>query len=49
MSYQDRKKIAAGMRTIYAAPSLEAAEIALRDLDTEWGRQNSATGADLRF
>lgn len=39
VSYQDRKKIAAGMRTIYTAPSVEAAEIALKDLDKEWGRQ----------
>jgi putative transposase len=39
VSYQDRKKIAASMRTIYTAPSLEAAEVALTDLDTEWGRQ----------
>jgi putative transposase len=37
VSYQDRKKIAASMRTIYTAPSVEAAEIALADLDTEWG------------
>lgn len=39
VSYQDRKKIAASMRTIYTAPSLEAAQVALTDLDTEWGRQ----------
>jgi len=39
VSYQDRKKIAASMRTIYTAPSLEAAQVALADLDTEWGRQ----------
>jgi putative transposase len=39
VSYQDRKEIAACMRTIYTAPSLEAAEIAFKDLDTEWGGQ----------
>jgi transposase-like protein len=39
VSYSDRKKIAASMRTIYAAPSVEAAEIAPPDLDTEWGHQ----------
>lgn len=39
VSYQDRKKIAAGMRTIYTAPTVEAAELALKDLDGEWGRQ----------
>ena len=39
VSYQDRKKIADGMRTIYTAPTVEAAELALTDLDGEWGRQ----------
>ncbi|MGH3853511.1 MAG: IS256 family transposase [Pseudonocardiaceae bacterium] len=39
VSYQDRKEIAAGMRTIYTAPTVEAAELALTDLDSEWGRQ----------
>ncbi len=36
VSYQDRKKIASGMRTIYTAPRVEAAEIALKDLGKEW-------------
>jgi putative transposase len=39
VSYSDRKHIAASMRTIYTAPTVEAAEIALSDLDTEWGDQ----------
>jgi putative transposase len=39
VSYSDRKKIAASMRTIYTAPSVEAAAIALTDLDTAWGGQ----------
>ena len=39
VSYQDRQKLAAGMRTIYTAPTVEAAELALKDLDTQWGRQ----------
>jgi putative transposase len=39
VSYSDRKHIAASMRTIYTAPSVEAADIALSDLDTEWGDQ----------
>ena len=39
VSYQDRKKIAAGMRSIYTSPTVEAAELALKDLDTQWGRQ----------
>jgi putative transposase len=39
VSYQDRKKIATSMRSIYTAPTVEAAELALKDLDTEWARQ----------
>jgi len=39
VSYQDRKKIAKSMRTIYTAPTVEAAEIAFKDLDTTWGHQ----------
>src|SRR5215207_3363196 len=29
------------MRAIYTAPTVEAAELALKDLDNEWGRQYS--------
>jgi len=39
VSYQDRKKIAQSMRAIYTAPTVEAAELALKDLDTEWGHR----------
>ena len=39
VSYQDRKKIVKSMRTIYAAPAVEATELAFKDLDTECGRQ----------
>jgi len=39
VSYQDRKKITAAMRSIYTAPTAEAAELALNDLDRTWGRQ----------
>jgi transposase-like protein len=39
VSYSDRKKVAAGMRTMYTAPSVEAAEIALKELDQQWGQQ----------
>lgn len=39
VSYQDRKKVAAGMRRIYTAPTLEAAELELKALDTEFGTQ----------
>src|SRR3954467_15929517 len=39
VSYQDRKKIAKSMKTIYTAPTLEAAELALKALDTAWGHR----------
>ncbi|MCA1672117.1 MAG: IS256 family transposase [Actinobacteria bacterium] len=39
VSYQDRKKVAAGMRRIYTAPTLEAAELELKNLDTDFGAQ----------
>jgi putative transposase len=39
VSYSDRKKITAAMKTIYTAPTVEAAELALKDLDQQWGRQ----------
>lgn len=39
VSYQDRKKVAAGMRAIYTAPSVEAAEVELRNLDNDFGKQ----------
>lgn len=39
VSYQNRKKLAEDMRTMYTAPSVEAAEIALRELDRQWGQK----------
>lgn len=39
VSYQDRKKIAKSMKTIYTAPTVEAAELAFKDLDATWGGQ----------
>lgn len=39
VSYGDRKKVAAGMRTLYTAPSLEAAEAAFREFDRDYGTQ----------
>jgi len=39
VSYQDRKKVAAGMRAIYTAPTVEAAELELKNLDTTFGAQ----------
>lgn len=42
ISFGDRQKIAAGMRTIYTAATLEAAQIALTTFDTEFGAQYPA-------
>src|SRR3712207_2548664 len=39
VSYTDRKKIAAGMRVIYTAPSLEAAEVAFAGFKADFGEQ----------
>ena len=39
VSYNDRKKIAAAMREIYTAPTLEAAELALAAFDRTFGTQ----------
>jgi len=36
--YQDRKKAAASLRAIYTAPTLEAAELALKAYQEKWGR-----------
>ena len=36
-SYSDRKKIAAGLRPIYTAVSLDAAQEALDEFEAEWG------------
>lgn len=37
VSFSDRKKITSAMKTIYTAPTVEAAELALKDLDQTWG------------
>jgi putative transposase len=39
VSYSDRKKVAAGMRTVYTAPTLEAAELAFAGFEAEFGEQ----------
>jgi putative transposase len=39
VSYGDRKKVAAAMRSIYTAPTLEAAELALGEFDKQFGAQ----------
>lgn len=39
VSFGDRKKIAAAMREMYTAPTVDAAELALTQFRTEFGRQ----------
>jgi putative transposase len=39
ISYGDRKKVAAAMRVIYTAPTVEAAELALTEFDKQFGTQ----------
>jgi putative transposase len=39
VSYADRKKVAAGMRAIYTAPTLAAAEVAFTSFDADFGEQ----------
>ena len=39
ISYKDRRKTAAAMRQIYTAPNLEAAELALKEFDRDFGAQ----------
>jgi putative transposase len=40
VAYGDRKAVAAGLRTIYTAPTIDAAESALRAFaDSQWGRK----------
>ena len=41
MSWKDRKAVAQGLRSIYTAPTEEAALLALDDFENEWGRQYS--------
>lgn len=37
VSYENRRKVAAGLRPIYTAASVDAAAAALDDFETEWG------------
>ena len=37
ITWNDRKKVAAAMRSIYTAPTLEAAELALKEFDAAYG------------
>ena len=39
VSHADRKKVAAGMRAIYTAPSVEAAEVAFAGFEADFGEQ----------
>ena len=44
VGYQDRKKITAALRPIYAAPTADAAGEALEAFETEWGDRYPAIG-----
>src|SRR5829696_3979102 len=49
VNYQDRKRIAAALRAIYTAPTVEAAETALADFErSELGQRYPATDATWR-
>lgn len=39
VSYQDRKKFCADMRPIYTSPTIDAAELALLELEEKWGKK----------
>lgn len=39
VSYKDRKAFCADMRPIYTSPTVEAAELALLELEEKWGKQ----------
>ena len=41
-SYQDRKKLAASLRPIYTAASVDAAEAAMSDFEAKWGSKYPA-------
>jgi putative transposase len=43
VSYADRKRIAADMRKIYTAGTVEAADLALTEFDKSWGKQYPGT------
>ena len=39
VSYKDRKKVATAMRAIYSAPTVDGAELALKEFDQQFGAQ----------
>jgi putative transposase len=48
VSYKDRKAFCASMRTIYTAPTIEAAEHALEQFDRGWGKRYPMSVASWR-
>jgi putative transposase len=48
VSYKDRKAFCASMRTIYTAPTIEAAEHALEQFDQGWGKRYPMSVASWR-
>ena len=48
VSYKDRKRFCASMRTIYTAPTIEAAESAFQELERAWGTRYPMSVASWR-
>jgi putative transposase len=48
VSYKDRKPFCTSMRPIYTAPTIEAAELALHDLERAWGNRYPMSVASWR-
>jgi transposase-like protein len=48
VSYKDRKPFCADMRPVYTAPTVEAAELALKQLDEKWGKRYPMSIASWR-
>src|SRR4051812_13827304 len=48
VSWKDRKPLCAGMRPIYSAPTVEAAELALQQFEQSWGTRYPVSAAAWR-
>jgi putative transposase len=48
VSYKDRRTFCAGMRPIYTAPTIEAAELALQEFERAWGHHYPMSVASWR-
>jgi len=45
--YQDRRKFCADMKPIYASPSIDAAELALLEFETQWSKSGARVGQEV--